>query len=314
MKRTISVGIAMLLLSALMTASSHTVRPHEQMVQGSTQNPPPSTNVDSLQITSRVFKNTRTIHILLPPGYRDPANAKRSYAVFYFTDGITVFKSRSFFIEKTVYDLTRAGKIPPMIIIGVDNGASTDKSTNPEADRANEFLPYPDVGFSPDHSYPPDPPSPQGKLYPEFLIHEVMPLVKQHYRVKTGPRNTGLGGFSYGGVAALYTAIASPGVFGKLLLESTPLWIGPNQEILEVARRAKRWPGSVYIGSGTNETSDEAVRKEGRKDEDTLIGIIQHNSPETAVKSVVGEGGTHEPSAWNRRLPVALQFLFGPGQ
>jgi len=74
-----------------------------------------------------------------------------------------------------------------MIVVGIDNGASTDKSKS-DIDRADEFLPYSDVGF-PGHRYPPDPSEPHGALYPDFLIKEVMPLIQRHYRVKTGPSN-----------------------------------------------------------------------------------------------------------------------------
>jgi len=277
--------------------------------QTSAASNPQSNNVESLQLTSKVFKNTRTIRILIPPGYHDPKNAGKRYPVLYFNDGIAVFKSRTFHLEERVYPLFLAHSVQPLIIVGVDNGASTDKSKNPDSDRANEFLPYPDVGF-PGHLYAADPPDPQGRLYPLFLINEIMPLIRKHYRIKTGLSNTGIGGFSYGGVSALYTAISRPGIFGKLLLESTPLWIGPDRQILKDAQKAKKWPSYVYVGSGTKETAEDDVRREGNQDQDTLLKIIRENSPKTRLKSVTEEGGVHDSSAWGRRLPVALKFLF----
>jgi predicted alpha/beta superfamily hydrolase len=270
-----------------------------------------SANVENLQITSKIFNNTRTIRILLPPHYHEPENALRRYPVLYFTDGITVFKSRTFELEQRIYPLIQNGSLPALIVVGVDNGGSTDKSKNPETDRANEFLPYPDVGFPPSHLYAPDPPHPQGRLYPDFLVTEVMPLIQQRYRIKTGPSNTVLGGFSYGGVGALYTVISKPGTFGGLLLESTPLWVGPDRQLLTDAEHTRVWPQAVYVGLGTKETDQEDVGREGKQDEERLLAIIRKNSPKTRLKSVLEEGGIHDASSWGRRLPVALEFLFG---
>ena len=264
--------------------------------------------VEIHQFTSAVFNNKRAIRVLLPPGYHDPKNAKTSYPVLYLNDGNTVF--RRFNIEETVHGLISSGRIQPLIIVGIDNGGSTDKTINPGTDRANEFLPYPDVGFAPDRLYKPDPPNPIGKLYPDFVA-EVMKLIKQKYRVKSGAENTGIGGASYGGVAALYTAMRKLDVFGKLLLESTPLWIGEDKQLLKDARQMKKWSPRIYIGLGAKETQDEIINKEGRAEHDEIIGIVKKNSPATNLRFVLDEEGKHEASSWSKRFPAALQFLFG---
>ncbi len=265
-------------------------------------------NVETVSLKSKIFDNTRTIRILLPAGYHDLKNAKRHYPVFYLTDGIMAFRRLD--IEQTVHQLTANGSIPPIILVGIDNGASTDKSKNPGTDRANEFLPYPDVGFPPNHLYESDPPNPKGQLYPRFLIDEVMPLVKRTYRIKSDRSNTGIGGFSYGGVIALYTAISNPGIFDKLLLESTPLWIGIDRQLLKDASQCNKWPRSVYIGVGTSESPDEAVNNEGKRDIELLESYIRTNAPTTRLKTVSKEGAKHEPSAWKERFPDAVTFLF----
>jgi predicted alpha/beta superfamily hydrolase len=194
--------------------------------------------------------------------------------------------------------------------VGIDNGGSTDKTTDPVRDRANEFLPYPDGGFGLDR-YDPIPPNPQGQRYPDFLIGEVMPLIERTYRVHTGPAHAAIGGFSYGGVAALYAVISRPGVFGGLLLESTPLWIGPEKELIRDARAATTWPERVYIGLGTLESPQESIRLEGRRDRDSLVAIIRRRSPASELKLMLEEGARHEPAAWRGRLPEAVRALFG---
>lgn len=269
---------------------------------------PTSKNVETFELTSKVFGNIRTIRILLPADYHDDKNLDRQYPVFYFNDGLMVFDSKGpgLRIEEVVSKLN----LPPMIVVGIDNGACTDKTTNEIVDRANEFLPYPDAGFLPDHTYKPEPPDPQGKKYPDFLLNEVIPRLKQNYRIKSGPQNTGIGGFSYGGVSALYTVIAKPGYFGMLMLESTPLWIGQHYELIEDAKKPIQWPAKIYIGSGTKETDEAAFNNEGKKNQEFLVSIIKKQSPDTKIKLVREEGAQHGPDAWRGRLGAALTFLF----
>jgi enterochelin esterase-like enzyme len=107
-----------------------------------------SVNIEIHEFTSKVFSNKRAIRVLLPPNYHEGKNREKSYPVLYLNDGIMVFRGIN--LEETVHRLINDGDIQPLIVVGIDNGASTDKTKNPASDRANEFLPYPDVGFPPD--------------------------------------------------------------------------------------------------------------------------------------------------------------------
>ena len=138
-----------------------------------------------------------------------------------------------------------------------------------------------------------------------------MPLIESRFRIARGPENTGIGGFSYGGVAALHTALTRPDIFGRLLLESTPLWIGSDLQLLKAAGVARRWPGVVSIGNGSSESPDLEINAEGLREVEVLRKAIVAASPRTRVRVFTGEGDIHEPAAWRRRLPGAIKFLFG---
>ncbi len=143
-----------------------------------------------LKLTSKVFHNTRTLRVLVPPGYSDRQNVERRYPVLYLNDGYAVFTYWS--AEDAINKLVQARAIEPFILVGIDNAG--------ERERANEYLPYAD------DSVQPPLPHPQGQLYPKFLVDEVMPLINRKFRTKTDADSTGLGGASYGSYISLYTA------------------------------------------------------------------------------------------------------------
>ena len=127
-------------------------------------------DVEILTLHSKIFGNTRSLRVWLPPQYRDPKQPDRKYPVFYFTDGVAVFHGRE--LDRVAAKLIRDREIPPTIFVGIDNAGSTLESKNPGSDRANEYLPYPDEFLNPPL------PHPQGKLFPSFLEEEVRPLVR----------------------------------------------------------------------------------------------------------------------------------------
>ena len=260
--------------------------------------------------SSTVFGNTRFLRVLVPPGYDDSLNAERRYPVLYLNDGQNLFDSttaifgpREWQVDETVTSLIATGRIPPLIVVGVDNAGRRA--------RAHEYLPYVDEFLQPRDS------APQGSLYPRFLVDEVLPYIDAHYRTLTGAEHTALGGSSYGALVSLYTALTRPGTFGRLLLESPSLYVD-GEQILRLAGGASRWPSRVYVGVGTNETNhpdcDPAtIADPGPVDDvESLALILRMASPRPKFDVVVEPCAVHNEFAWARRLPAALTFLYGP--
>jgi predicted alpha/beta superfamily hydrolase len=256
--------------------------------------------VETFTLASKVFNNQRTIRVLVPPGYDDPPNRDRKYPVLYLNDGSAVFKETGWNAPETVSSLIADHDIEPIILVGIDSGKAVQGGG--DAQRTKEYVPYADP------TYDPAARAPRGVDYPRFLLDEVMPAVAKRYRVQSEPAGTGIGGASYGGLAALYTVLHHPGVFGKLLLESAPLFIA-DAAILKEAAQARRWPERVCIGVGTNETDDTRINM--TSDMQTLRATILAKSPHTRVQLLVDPEASHEEKAWRNRLPNALTFLWG---
>src|SRR5271170_1776130 len=134
------------------------------------------------ELKSRIFGNTRWLRVWLPPDY-DGWGVTR-YPVLYLNDGqnlfdpVTAFAGVHWQAGETAARLIAERKIPPLIIVGIDNTKN----------RACEYIPY--------RSRDPRVLKPQGKRYPEFLEREVMPLIEALYPASRGAENTGLGGSS----------------------------------------------------------------------------------------------------------------------
>jgi predicted alpha/beta superfamily hydrolase len=248
---------------------------------------------------SRIFRNTRFLRVWLPPDYDDPVNAGRHYPVLYLNDGQNLFENTTSFtgvewqVDETGDRLIREGVVPPMIIVGLDNGGK---------DRIREYMPH--------RSLHPMLLRVHGTRYPAFLFKEVFPFMARNYRVASGAENTGLGGSSLGALIALYTAAVRPGMIGRLLLESPSLWAS-NRLLIRQSRGVKRWPERIFLATGTAEA--------GRKDKDQsmvddvceLAAILRRAGlDDTRLRLFVDEGAAHHESAWARRFPQALAFLF----
>ena len=207
--------------------------------------------------------------------------------------------------RRTLTKLIGDGAIEPIIVVGIGSPAKR---------RGDEYIPYFDPIFTA--------PEPHGKLFPEFLATEVLPLINREFRTVNDPDHTAIGGSSYGSVAALYAIIHRPDLFRLGLLESTSLQVGNGQLLRDTASLAVG-PRRVSVGVGTNELGEnlQFARDHGMEPDAFNSGFVQlseqlgtnlkaaaFNHP--AIVFVKQSGAKHEEQAWAQRFPTAIQFLF----
>ncbi len=258
------------------------------------------------RLRSRIFGNSRTLRVLLPAGYDLPENRERRYPVLYMLDGQNLFDAclsdvshREWGADETVDRLVAEKRLPPLIVVGVDHAGK---------ERPKEYLPYKDYVGNPTMA------EPAGRRFPDFLTDEVMPLVDARYRTLTGHDNTGIGGSSYGGVAALYALLAKPNVFGYGLVESPTMWIGMGQLVRDTSPLVAL-PVRVFFGFGGREGDDPKIVARMI----SLIRSVEANFraagyDDSNIRFVVDPEAAHNEDAWAKRLPGALIFLFGDWQ
>jgi len=248
--------------------------------------------------SSKVFHNTRMLRVWLPPGYNSPDHFREHYPVLYLNDGqdlfdacTSIFNPEEWHVDETATTLIDERRIPPIIIVGIDNAGKRD--------RPKEYLPFPDDTLRPPTA------KVFGKNYPRFLVDEVMPFIDRTYRTDQNPETTGLGGASYGAGIALYTVMKLPRRFGKLLLESPSLY-AHHDYLLRKAGAVTEWPAKIFVGVGSiNEPLDDVHRLQA-----ILAG---HGLGGQRLLVIEEPGAGHNEQAWAQRFPRALEFLYGRG-
>lgn len=265
---------------------------------------------------SKMYGAQMTLRVWLPPGYADAANTNRKYPTLYMFDGQTLFDECTAFhgehelqIDETVTKLIGQHEIPSLIVVGIDSTEHRDA----------EYAPYRDTIAKPGG------PEPIGKQLPSFFADEVMPFVRAHFRVSDSAADTGIGGTSLGGAAALYVALNRPDLFRLALAESPSLLLG-NGQLLRDTIMIARAPDRVAIGIGTTELNFPKIeeflgpfglaRAEAESGGVKMAESLASNLRAAYLKRcevmlVVEPNANHSSESWARRLPDAIVFLFG---
>jgi predicted alpha/beta superfamily hydrolase len=264
--------------------------------------PPGQGRIESFGFDSRVFGNQRHIRVWLPPEYDSEKN--KAYPVLYLNDGQFIYHATAamnirgdWHADEAAARLIAKAKIEPIIIVGIDNGGREGRS--------REYLPVVDTTYRPAMK------DAVGERFPEMLFDEVVPFINSHYRTQPGPAGIAVGGSSFGAVAALYCAMARPGMVGRLLLESPSLYVGDGW-LFKQADKTKQWPDKIYFGVGTNEVpGNDEYSKEAVDDVLRFARQLKRSGvSEKRMKVIIEPHGMHVEHSWARRFPVALQFLY----
>ncbi|HSS21629.1 MAG TPA: alpha/beta hydrolase-fold protein [Pyrinomonadaceae bacterium] len=249
---------------------------------------------------SKALNNDRDIIVYLPPNY--DSDKRKRYSVFYMHDGQNLFDGATSFIpgqewraDETAQQLIAAGKIEPLIVVGIYN---TGK------DRIDEYTPAQDPKYKMGG---------KADLYGRFLVEELKPFIDRTYRTKSDGKHTGLGGSSLGGLVSLYVALKYPRVFGRAAMISPSVWFADKHIVRFVDSLLQRPRVRIWLDIGTKEGSnaEEANRAvlDTRLLRDTLIK--KGWKLEKDLKYFEAEGAEHNEKAWAARLEPILLFLFG---
>jgi len=248
---------------------------------------------------SATLNNDRDVIVYLPPGY--DGDQKKRYPVFYMHDGQNLFDGATSFIpgqewraDEVAQSLIAAGKIEPLIIVGVYNAG---------AERVNEYTAAQDQKYKAGG---------KADLYGRFLVEELKPFIDKTYRTKPDAKNTGLGGSSLGGLISLYLGLKYPAVFTRIAVVSPSVFWAGNQIVHYTEDQTRKPPLRIWLDIGTKEGRDakeaQATVDGARLLEKTLIRKGWDEGKD--LKYFEAEGAEHNEKACAARIGQILEFLF----
>ncbi len=234
---------------------------------------------------SKILGNERPISVYLPPGYD---GSSRRYPLFLVFD-------RGAYLNQvptpTILDnLIAAGEIPPLVTVLIGNAPGarqTELPCNPE--------------------------------FAKFLAEELFPFVRDTYRVTTNPRQTVIGGSSFGGLASSYFALQHPELVGNVLSQSGSYWWSEGWDFRnpdpaiegewltrEYVRQPKR-EVRFYMDVGIHEAGNPSMAVVNRHFRDVLRAkgyeIVRYDE----------FNGGHDYVVWRGTLATGLIALMGDG-
>lgn len=266
--------------------------------------------IDIIKKQLRDYDNQEVaVHVMLPDSYE---HGDDRYPVVYIQDGQCVFydedlagfpswgKKGCGYAE---YYEDYKNSLPEIILVGIDSmpdGKERTLSYSPGERRVlTDEMGREEVFEG------------NGHLYAQWLVGELKPLIDSAYRTLPDCGHTAIGGFSSGASASLYILLEHPGVFSRLFLFGSAVWLWDYYFREAIPRVDLSGLKYVYSLCGTNEVSRIGSGKwtlEANREVFRLL--LESGVPEEGARFYINEGGTHSLPQWKPYFPDALRWIF----
>lgn len=243
--------------------------------------------------------------VYLPPEYhQEPGD--RHYPLLLFNDGQDLPATQLALTLETLYFLQA---IPPIVVVGVHAGPGRrfEYGTIRQAD-------YKGRGNKAPH-------------YRDYLLEELLPHLREKWRLSERPEDQVFAGFSLGGLSAFDIAWAHPEVFHAAGVFSGSLWwrweaVDPADpdacrimhDVVLTSPEPRPNQQRFWFQAGTHD-EEEDRNNNGVIDAiddtlDLLAALKQRGYPDDQVRYCEMEAGTHDPQTWARAMPRFLTWAF----
>lgn len=239
---------------------------------------------------------------MLPPGYE---STHAPYPTLFLNDGQDLKALRMKAVLDSLYE-QRA--IRPFVLVAVHAG-----------DRIQEY----GTAAQPDYMKR----GAKAGLYTDFVLTELLPYIRRHYRVSTDPAQCLFAGFSLGGLSAFDIVFHHPDQFSRAGVFSGSFWwrskkfdgnySDDTDRIMHQLVRAGSYKKNLkfWFETGTDdETSDRNNNGIIDAIEDTtdlVDELVQKGYDRQAdIRYVEMPGGQHNQETWSRIMPDFLTWAF----
>ena len=248
--------------------------------------------IEKLQIPALPTRKPRRLYIYTP---RDYADTQDRYPVLYMFDGHNVFyDSHATFGKSWGMKAYLEKSRLPLIVVAIECNHEGDR-------RLYEYSPWP---FR-NSQYQFDG---LARTTMEWMTGWLKPEIDRRCRTLPDREHTLLAGSSMGGLLALWGAVAYNQVYGKAAALSPSLWVaGPHMpQLIKTSPLEK--PTRIYLDMGSAEAAAPSKSRILRQLFSAALELTKAGA-DVACRCV--PGAVHNEAAWEKRVPVFLDYLLG---
>ncbi len=255
----------------------------------------PQGKVTSHQFSdSKVFPGTeRDYFVYVPAQYK----ADQPAALMVFQDGQKYVKEKGQWRMPTVFDnLIHSGEMPVTIALCINPGVVPGASSNNETaqDRFNRSLEYDTVS----------------DRYSQFIVDEMLPLLRQTYSITDDPNLRAIAGSSSGAIAAFGVAWHRPDQFRRVFSTvGTFVGLRGGNEYPTLIRKTEPKPLRVFLQDGRNDL--DIYGGSWWNANQTMLSALKWAGYD--VKNEWGDGG-HNGKHGAAIFPDAMRWLWSDFQ
>ncbi len=182
----------------------------------------PAGQVERHRFKSALLKNEREIAVYIPPGYSKTGKPYPLLLLFDESAYLGDKDQKALVPTPTILDnLISEKRISPMVALLVGNAAGA---------RSRELTCNP--------------------VFTDFLVSELLPWAHGLYNFTTDPRQTVVGGSSYGGLAAAFAGLRHSETLGNVLSQSGSFfWAPPGSDSSQPETDPENWMAKQFIAS-----------------------------------------------------------------
>ncbi len=248
--------------------------------------------ITKIQIPELPTKKPRRLYVYLPHDY---ARSRKRYPVLYMFDGHNVFYDAHATYGKSWGMKEYLTKTRRDLIV-----AAIECNTEGER-RMNEYAPWdldiPKLGHL----------EGLGKVTMDWMTGWLKQTIDQTYRTLPDRDNTLIAGSSMGGLMALYAVTAYNDIFSRAAALSPCFWAGGKQLHALLSKPLLYSPVRVYMDAGT----EEIPSAEFGELSDIFSGAAELTRSGAQVAARVVPGAVHNEAAWEKRIPIFMDYLLG---
>lgn len=274
------------------------------MLHLSGQQPDADVHEERMHFASKSLDRDVVIDVFLPPGY---AHSGEKCRLLLFNDGQDM---KAVHMLHTLRHLYHTQKLRPVVVVALHTNH----------DRIREY----GTSRQPDYKRRGD----KAEQYRAFVADELMPFLRERYRLIEAPECTAFAGFSLGGLSALDIAWSHPEIFGMAGIFSGALWWrwddvrdedpDASRIMHDIIRTSPTREGMRFWFQCGTRDEEEDRNNNGIIDaiDDTLdlIGELKNHGyrhDETCIRYLEVPDGEHNHQTWSAVLPDFLCWAFG---